>query len=216
MGSLEIETRPETMDELVHRLGDIPPERIRTHPAPGTATQEDLLTLPGEQTKCVELIHGVLVKKPVGHYESALTMCLALELGIFLKTTKLGYISGPDDTIQVAPGDTRCPDISIYLFDSLPKDFDPDVRICKHAPDLTIEILSHSNTRREMQEKLGVYFDNGVRSVWLIDPSSKTAKLHRSQEDFSVIEEDGFLEDPDILPGLRISLHSIFANLHRP
>ena len=32
-----------TIADLLKRLGDIPPERVRLHPTPGTATEKDLL-----------------------------------------------------------------------------------------------------------------------------------------------------------------------------
>ena len=33
----------DTLADLLHQLGDIPTERIRRHPAPGTATEQDVI-----------------------------------------------------------------------------------------------------------------------------------------------------------------------------
>jgi hypothetical protein len=33
----------ETLGELLNRVADVPPERIRMHPYPGTATEADLV-----------------------------------------------------------------------------------------------------------------------------------------------------------------------------
>lgn len=50
-------TRPWTVADLLQNLGQIPADRVRLQPAPGTATEEDLL-----QTRRCELIDGTLVK----------------------------------------------------------------------------------------------------------------------------------------------------------
>ncbi|CAN5279018.1 hypothetical protein BH20GEM2_BH20GEM2_10380 [soil metagenome] len=38
-----------------------------------------------------------------------------------------------------------------------------------------IEVLSASNTRREMEEKRGFYFAAGAREVWTCDPQGRMA-----------------------------------------
>jgi hypothetical protein len=47
------------MADLRDRLGDIPAERIVLKPAPGTATETDLIKLDGQNLFC-ELIDGTL------------------------------------------------------------------------------------------------------------------------------------------------------------
>ncbi|WP_038172329.1 Uma2 family endonuclease [Verrucomicrobium sp. BvORR106] len=41
------------------------------------------------------------------------------------------------------------------------------------APDLCVEILSPSNSKAEMQEKLTLYFAYGAKEVWLCDVKGK-------------------------------------------
>ena len=55
----------ETLADLLDRLGGISPSRIRLHPAPGTATEVDLLKLDHDRTGLFELVDGVIVEKPV-------------------------------------------------------------------------------------------------------------------------------------------------------
>src|SRR2546422_9004603 len=89
-------TRPviETLRDLVDRLGDIPPERIRMQPAPGTATEADVLFhLEGEK-RLFELVDGVLVEKAMGLYESILAGVLIGFLQVFLKEHNLGVVAG--------------------------------------------------------------------------------------------------------------------------
>jgi hypothetical protein len=58
-----------TIGDLLRRLGDIPADRVRFAPAPGTATLRDLLR--PENEGC-ELVEGTLVEKPKVFAESFL------------------------------------------------------------------------------------------------------------------------------------------------
>lgn len=40
---------------------------------------------------------------------------------------------------------------------------------CSIAPEICIEVLSDSNTKKEMRLKRQLYFDNGAQEVWLCD-----------------------------------------------
>jgi hypothetical protein len=45
----------------------VPLCRIRMHPAPGTATEADVLMRPNGEKRLFELVDGVLVEKPMGY-----------------------------------------------------------------------------------------------------------------------------------------------------
>jgi tRNA A37 methylthiotransferase MiaB len=57
----------ETVADLLESLGDIPPERIRMRPLPGTATEDDVLAVHASEKRLCELVDGVLVEKPIEH-----------------------------------------------------------------------------------------------------------------------------------------------------
>ena len=80
-----------TMSDLLRRLGDIPADRVRFVPAPGTAKAGDLLK--PENENC-ELVEGTLVEKPVGLEESFLAMSLATLLNNFATSRNLGIVTG--------------------------------------------------------------------------------------------------------------------------
>ena len=69
---------PETIAELLKQLGDIPPERVRLKPTPGTATKRDLLRLLDKFNIQCELVDGTLVEKAMGQIESRLGTWLGL------------------------------------------------------------------------------------------------------------------------------------------
>ena len=61
-----------TLQDLVDRLGGIPLSRILLQPAPGLATEEDLLRENARKRRLCELVEGVLVEKAMGLQESLL------------------------------------------------------------------------------------------------------------------------------------------------
>ena len=45
-----------------------------------------------------------------------------------------------------------------------------DERACVGPPDFVVEILSPSNTKRELRDKFELYEESGVREYWIVDP----------------------------------------------
>src|ERR1043166_1829133 len=90
----------ETIADLLDRLG-VPPQRIRFHPPPGTATEADVLVRPNGEKRLFELVDGVLVEKPMGFYESLLAAWPIRLLGRFLDQHDLGFVLGVDATLRL-------------------------------------------------------------------------------------------------------------------
>ena len=64
------------------------------------------------------------------------------------------------------------PDISVVCDPSKLDDIG-----CKGAPDLVMEILSPSTTRRDKFTKFNLYQRAGVRECWIVDPSDKSVQV---------------------------------------
>ena len=107
-----------TVADLLQRLGDVPPERVRLHPTPGKATERDLL---GPNGRLCELVEGVLVEKAMGYDESLLAMELGAILHGFVKRYRLGEVTGADGTMRLMPGLVRIPDVAFTSRKRLPK-----------------------------------------------------------------------------------------------
>jgi Uma2 family endonuclease len=81
---------------------------------------------------------------------------------------------------------------------------------------LAVEILSPSNTTREMRLKVREYFESGVRLVWIIDPVKRTAEVYSAPEVKRSLTESGTLDGGDVLPGFRLPLAKLFERLAKP
>jgi Uma2 family endonuclease len=207
--------RPRTVADLIRRLGDIPPDRIRMDPLPGTATEKDVLEVERRENRLCELVRGVLVEKTTGHYESRVAVALIYFLESFLDHADLGIVYGADGTLRLMPQLVRIPDVSFVSWEKLPDRELPAEPIPDLVPDLAIEVLSEGNTPREMQLKLNEYFSVGVRLVWFIDPAKHTASVCTSRSKKRQIGPDGVLDGATVLPGFRLSLEELFTRAGR-
>jgi len=84
---------------------------------------------------------------------------------------------------------------------------------CRGAPDLVIEILSPSNTAIEMQRKLKLYQDAGVREYWIVDPENKSVTAYRFQQGAIqfYIYKSADTVPVAIFPDLKINLPQVFT-----
>ncbi|HEY7153685.1 MAG TPA: Uma2 family endonuclease [Gemmataceae bacterium] len=206
----------ETVAELLERLGGIPPERVRWKPCPGTATEQDLIAIvDGPERRLCELVDGTLVEKAVGFIDDRLGSILLHFLEDYLEEHNLGFCVGAQAMMRIVPGRVRLPDVSFISWNKLPKRRVPTVPIANLVPDLAVEVLSKSNTRREMKIKREEYFQGGARLVWEINPKKQSARVYTSPNQFQEIGPDGALDGDDVLPGFVLPLKRLFARAER-
>ena len=206
------ETRTDwTAADLFRRFGPIPLRRIVMHPAPGTATEEDVTRLDDHEDRLCELVDGVLVEKAMGWYESYLAGWILTHLNNFVGPRRLGLVAGADGMYRLNPGLVRIPDVSFIPNDRLPGRRIPRDPICPIIPALAVEVLSDGNTRKEMRDKLGEYFARGVLLVWYVDPDKKTFQVFTAPDRSRLVREAQTLDGGDVLPGFSLNLRDLFA-----
>ena len=108
------------LGDLLKRLGNIPAERVRLHPTPGTATEKDVLYMLDHENRLCELVDGTLVEKAVGYEESEIAGILLTFLNNFVRPRKLGIVTGADGTIRLFPGLVRMPDVAFASWACFP------------------------------------------------------------------------------------------------
>lgn len=208
-------TRTPSLADLLNRLGDVPPSRVLMRPAPGQATEVDVITLNDREGRLCELVDGVLVEKAMGYCESVLAMILGRLLLNFIVPRNLGLVTGADGMVRLFPGLVRIPDVAFASWDRVPGRAVPKESIPDLVPDLAIEVLSQSNTGREMVRKVGEYFEAGVRLVWLVDPKTRTVAVHAPATGPIILDLSATLDGGAVLPGFALPLTDLFAELDR-
>lgn len=205
-----------TLADVLERLGNIPPHRVRANPPLGEATERDVLRILEHENRLCELVEGTLVEKPMGFLESFLAGVINRLLGNFVEEHDLGIVSVPDGTLRLMPGLVRMPDVAFISWNQLPDQKCPNEPIPSLYPELAVEVLSESNTRSEMKRKLGEYFSSGTQLVWLVDPIERIVDVYTAPDRFTRLEEGDVLDGGDLLPGFELPLKDLFARVEKP
>ena len=180
-------------------------------------TADELLVMPpydedGNQCR-FELIRGELkvmsLAKPL---HGAICSRLHIKIGSFVEEHELGESFGAETGFHVerAPDSVLGPDVSFVSHERLAavENFE---KYFPFAPDLAVEVLSPGNTRREMEEKIAMYFAAGSRAVWVFDPKKRTATVYTSPSEVRVFSEDETFDGGEVLPGFTLNLAKLFA-----
>ena len=199
-----------TVVDLAELLGPIPLHRVCMDPAPGTGIESDVVRFEVEENRLFELVNGVLVEKAMGFYESWLAGLLLRLVGNHVEEQKLGIVAGADGAIRLSKGLIRIPDVAYYSFERLPDGKVPQTPLADLVPNLAIEVVSQSNTRKEMEQKLKDYFRCGVELVWYVYPTSHTVVVFEGPELAHTLSDLDELAGGKVLPGFRLPIQQLF------
>lgn len=205
--------RYSNMAEVMDRVGHVPLERILPFPAPGTATEQDLLDNTVTGGRICELVDGILVEKAMGWREAWLAFHLGTLLRPFIDANQLGVVVGDGGPYRLKLGLIRLPDLAFVSWDRIPEGYDfdnPDGPYSEAIPDLAIEVLSESNTAKEMAIKRAEYFKAGVRLVWEVEPERKEVDVYTSPKRKTTFGLSDELSGGSVLPGFTLKVASIF------
>ncbi len=131
-----------TVADLLERFGPIPDQRVCKDPAPGEATEADVVALHLRDKRLYELVDGVLIEKAMGLRESILACALIRIQGDFVQKGRLGLVAGEGGMMRMAPGLVRIPDVSFIRWERFPDRKVPQEPVPHLVPDLAVEVLS--------------------------------------------------------------------------
>ena len=127
-----------------------------------------------------------------------------------------GLVTGADGMYRLAKGLVRIPDVAFVSWARIPGGRFPEEPIPDLVPDLAVEVISPSNTRKEMEEKLKEYFEKGVRLVWFVRPRSRMVDVYTSAEAFTRLTASATLDGGEVLPGFSILVADLFRKPEAP
>lgn len=149
-----------------------------------------------------ELIDGV-----------AYDMCAApsrkhQKISRILSTKIDNFLKGNKCELYTAPFDVFLPDYIDQDTDDISTVAQPDLSVicnpiklidkgCYGAPDLIIEILSPSTSKKDLNEKFQLYEKHGVMEYWIVDPGNKYIQVFHFQ---SKGKESGKYDDGTLVP----------------
>ena len=179
-------------------------------------TVEELLAMPDDGMDR-ELIAGQLRERPMtmrDHRHAGVEVNVAFVL-------KRWLVERPSPRGKIVSGEAgfclcRNPDtfvgidvayISAELLAATPRAAFPE-----GAPTLAVEILSPSDLKEAIDEKIEAYLNAGVLMVWIVDPTLRTVTVIRPDAEpelFNVTQE---LSGEPHLPGFRVVVARIFED----
>lgn len=173
-------------------------------------TPEQLLQMPDADR--YELVEGELVERKMGWKSGWIAgrlQALLVRVGDadqcgWLVSSDAGYQCFPD-----APSKVRKPDLSFIKARRLPPDRAPDGH-CRVAPDLAVEVISPNDLYSEVEVKVDEYLRANVQLVWVVDPATRSVRVHRSDGTVTDLNEGDELAGESVLPGFRCRVAELF------
>jgi Uma2 family endonuclease len=164
-----------------------------------------------------EVINGQTVEMPpMSFHATKIASRFVLKAGYFADTAGLGVVVC--ETLFRLPlaedsHRNRRPDLAFVSYERWPRNKPESIRdnAWDVVPDLAVEIVSPHDAAEEMLEKIGEYFDAGVKQVWVVYPSRAVVQIYDSIHEIRGVQTTGILDGGAILPGFQLPLSDLFV-----
>lgn len=161
-----------------------------------------------------ELIHGRLIEVTLpGGIQGKLTAKLAYFIGRFMDEHQMGVVTV--ETGYHPPDDRKtllAPDVAFISKARMPDPF-PE-KYVPVMPDLAIEIMSPTDSLKDIREKAAIYLQNGTQLVWIVLPHERGVDVCRSSEgnrlNIEFVGSDGELSGESVLPEFTLKVSKLF------
>lgn len=182
-------------------------------------TYADYLTWPEDERW--EIIDGVA-------YMQAAPTPTHQEILMELARQIANYLTGKPCKVYPAPFCVRLTKDDERKNEGITKVVEPDITVvcdkskidekgCNGAPDMIIEIVSPSSTKRDRFIKFNAYEKAGIKEYWIVEPDVKIVSVFVLQHNGSYGRQNVYSEEDQIqvnlFPNLTIDLKSIFVNI---
>ena len=173
-------------------------------------TPEQLLEMPDGDN--FELVDGRLVERDMGWRSSRIGGRVFRILDVYCEQRGLGWVAPADASYQCFPDDpgmVRKPDVSFIRRERLREEEEPEGH-CPIAPDLAVEVISPNELYYQVEEKIADYFSAGIPLVWVVNPATRSVRVHRRDGTISDLAEADELTGEDVIPGFGCRVSDIF------
>ena len=176
-----------------------------------TLTADELLRLYARGIRG-ELIKGALHETmPTGGEHGETVSNLHFLMAGVVKPFRLGRLATSDSGVWLErdPDTVREPDIAFISAERLPL----DVRVRGYyevTPDLVVEVVSPSNSRRKMDEKARMWLEFGALLVWVVYSDTRSVDVYPEDGKMTTLSENDTLDGGDVLPGFSCAVSEIF------
>lgn len=177
---------------------------------PVRLTYDDYCALPDDGRR-YEILDGDLYMSPAPiPLHQRIVLNLAAELRVHVRSHRLGEVFVSPIDVLLSENDIVQPDLVFVARER--RDIVSATNI-KGSPDLHVEVLSPSNTQRDVNDKRSIYARCAVNWYWILDPDKGTlTELQRVDRAYAEITRVKRGEDfsPKLFAGLTIDLDSLW------
>lgn len=175
-------------------------------------TAEQLWQLPEVPGRRYALAKGELIEAPgagarrglIAGLIYRLLVAVAAEHGLsYVFGDGVGYITSRN------PDSVRIPDASFVAYDHVPEEGVPQ-GFWPMAPDLAVEIVSPSDSARDLHAKVREYLRAGTRLVWVVWPDEHAVTVYTSSGAARELGADDVLDGAGVLPGFQTRVAGLF------
>ena len=146
-----------------------------TEITPGKLTCQDYFDLDAPEGARYELIDGVLIMVGSPNFaHQTVVGALGVRVYVFADGNDLGKVIFSPFDVLLSDTDVVQPDL---LFVSKEREEIITPANVQGAPDLVVEIISPSSSRRDWRIKRELYAKHGVKEYWIVDPINRIVWL---------------------------------------
>jgi Uma2 family endonuclease len=172
-------------------------------------TADELERMPDDDSVQIELDEGELITMPpAGGEHGHIGSGIGSELHVFVKKHKLGRVYSADTGFRLSRHTVRAPDVAFVRKERVAEIHGEG--FIKGAPDLAVEILSPSDSFRQLTRRLKQYLAAGCHTVWVIHPERTEVYVYRADGTDSALGAEDLIEAPDLLPGFSLRVGELF------
>jgi len=170
-----------------------------------------------EYDHMVELIRGKIFEMTPAptSWHQQISSQLHIKIGVYLDNKTCKIYAGPFDVILPVKNQKKNTSTTVVQ---------PDLCIicdtnkietagCIGAPDLIVEILSPSTSKKDLNDKYSIYEESGVKEYWIVMPAEKLVEVfyleNGKYQRIKVYTSDEILS-PVLFPDLEIALTDVF------
>ncbi len=175
-----------------------------------TYTPEDLLAMPDGDR--YELVNGELVEMNVSLLSSWVAGRLHKLVSVFNDEKDQGLVwpaEAGGQFLPDSPNTVRKPDVFFVCKNRITPDWQSQAYL-RIPPDLLAEVISPNDLAYEVDEKVLEYLRAGVRLIWVINPETRTVRVHRADGSYAWLNEGDILDGENVLPGFRCRVSELF------
>jgi Uma2 family endonuclease len=159
-----------------------------------------------------ELVNGILIDVPTrNRLDGHVVAVFAMHLFDYFEVHDLGHVMTSIHT-EVAPDSMRVAHIAFVSYESLkriPKN-DPYMPF---SPELVIEVVTAREKAEMLEQKIDMFLQSGAKLVWVVYPDLQKVVVRRPDGTSYQVLSHETLTGNGLLPNLKISLQSIFAQV---